>query len=162
MDILLGRVKHKPVLYDSIILIQPNKAHSHHGVTVRTLKLSCPFNCQLLFKFCNCLKLGTFEIFPDDWKKKGSIVQVRKKDNIQTTNNCRSVSLLPMCLFILCLDYDKKTLVSGTLSGFKPSDSCINELISRKTNNTIRPPHYFNNTIVKITHTPEAPGPSVT
>ena len=54
----------------------------------------------------------------------------------------------------------KKPLVSGTLSGFKPSDSCINELISRKTNNIVHPPHYFNNTIVKITHTPEAPGPS--
>ena len=66
----MGRVKHKPVLYDSIILIEPNKAHSHDGVTVRTLKLSCPSNCQLLFIFCNCLKLETSEIFPDDWKQR--------------------------------------------------------------------------------------------
>ena len=89
--------------------LDPNKAHDHDGVSVRMSKLSCPSIIKpLLIIFRNCLKFGTF---PVDWKK-GNVVPVHKKDNKQIVNNCRPVSLLPICskilkssFLMLCLNF---------------------------------------------------------
>ena len=82
--------------------------------------------------FSNFLKFGTF---PDDWKK-GNAVPVHKKDNKQIVDNYHPVSLLPICsnvfeklafdaIFEFMID---KNLLSINQSGFRPNDSCVNQL----------------------------------
>ena len=79
------------------------------------------------------MKFGTF---PDDWKK-GNVLPVHKKGNKQIVNIYRPVSLLPICSKIFeKLVFDaifkfmiENNLLSGTQSGFKPNDSCVNQLI---------------------------------
>ena len=75
--------------------------------------------------------------FPSDWKK-ANIVPIHKKGNKQTLKNYRLVSLPPICgkiferlifneMFRFFLD---NKLISTNQSGFKPGDSCINQLLS--------------------------------
>ena len=74
--------------------MDPNKAYSDDGVSVRILKLSFPTVTKpLLIIFCNYLN---FEAFPDDWKK-GNIVPVHKKDNKEIVN--KEIILYPCCLY---------------------------------------------------------------
>ena len=83
--------------------------------------------------FNDCLANG---IFPSDWKK-GNIVPVHKKNDKQRLNNYRPISLLPICskiferlifneMFGFFIEND---LMSQHQSGFKPGDSCINQLL---------------------------------
>ena len=76
-------------------------------------------------------------IFPSEWKK-GNIVPIHKKDDKQTLKNYRPVSLLPICgkileqlmfneMFKLLIENE---LISSNQSGFKPGDSCVNQLVS--------------------------------
>ena len=66
------------------------------------------------------------------------IVPVNKKGNKQTLGNYRPVSLLPICGKIFeRLIYNSlfeffiaNELISSNQSGFKPGDSCINQLLS--------------------------------
>ena len=82
----------------------------------------------------NCFNTGTF---PDLWKK-SNIVPVHKKGDKQIVNNYRPVSLLPVCrkilerlVFNLIFDFlDNNSLLSANQSGFRPSDSCENQLLS--------------------------------
>ena len=75
--------------------------------------------------------------FPTEWKK-ANVVPVHKKGGKQIMKNYRPVSLLPICRKIFeCLIYDnlfeyfiENDLISQNQSGFKPGDSCINQLIS--------------------------------
>ena len=75
--------------------------------------------------------------FPTEWKKT-NVVPVHKKGGKQIMKNYRPVSLLPICRKIFeCLIYDnlfeyfiENDLISQNQSGFKPGDSCINQLIS--------------------------------
>ena len=84
--------------------------------------------------FNDCLANG---IFPSDWKK-GNIVPVHKKNDKQHINNYRPISLLPLCSKIFeRLIFNKmfgffieNDLISQHQSGFKPGDSCINQLLS--------------------------------
>ena len=77
------------------------------------------------------------EIFPSDCKK-GNIVPVQKKRDKQRLNNYRPISLLPICSKILeRLIFNEmfgffieNDLISQHQSGFKPGDSCINQLLS--------------------------------
>ena len=70
--------------------------------------------------------------------EKGSIVPIHKKGDKQILKNYRPVSLLPICgkiferlifneLFNFLLE---NNLISPNQSGFKPGDSCINQLLS--------------------------------
>ena len=76
-------------------------------------------------------------IFPSEWKK-GNIVPIHKKGDKQTLKNYRPVSLLPICgkileqlmfneMFKLFIENE---LISSNQSGFKPGDSCVNQLVS--------------------------------
>ena len=87
---------------------------------------------ELIFNVCL-----TNGIFPSDWKK-GNIVAVHKKNDKQRLNNYRPISLLPICsktferlifnkMFGFFIEND---LISQHQSGFKPGDSCINQLLS--------------------------------
>ena len=75
--------------------------------------------------------------FPDDWKK-DNVVQVHKKDNKQSVDNCGPVSLLPTCtkvseklVFDAIFEFMiESNLLRSTHSGFKTNYSCINQIIS--------------------------------
>ena len=77
------------------------------------------------------------EIFPSAWKK-GNIVPVYKKNDKQRLNNYRLISLLPICSKIferlifteMFGFFIENNLISQYQSGFKPGNSCINQLLS--------------------------------
>ena len=99
------------------------------------LKLCGDAICEpLLLIFNQALLSGSF---PCDWKK-ANIVRLHKKGDKQTLKNYRPVSLLPICgkiferlifneMFRFFLD---NKLISTNHSGFKPGDSCIDQLLS--------------------------------
>ena len=87
---------------------------------------------QLIFQ--SCIKHGNF---PNEWKM-ANVVPVHKKSDKQILKNYWPVSLLPICgkvferliynsLFEYFIEND---LISPNQSGFKPGDSCTNQLIS--------------------------------
>ena len=87
---------------------------------------------ELIFK--QALTTG---VFPSEWKK-GNIVHCYKKGDKQNLKNYRPVSLLPICgkfferlifnaMFIFFL---ANNLLAPNQPGFKPGDSCINQLLS--------------------------------
>ena len=84
--------------------------------------------------FNQCLETG---VFPSEWKK-GNIVPIHKKGDKQMLQNYRPVSLLPICGKILerlmfnemFEFFIENKLISSSQSGFKPGDSCINQLLS--------------------------------
>ena len=118
-----------------ICKLDPNKAHGHDMISIRMLKMPGNAIIEPLFRiFKNCLKRG---IFPDDWKK-GNIVRIFKKGDKQNIRNYRPVSPLPICSKIFeRIIYDNmlkyfldNNLISPKQSGFRPCDSCINQLLS--------------------------------
>ena len=84
--------------------------------------------------FQSCLESGKF---PSEWKK-ANVVPIHKKGDKQIVKNYRPISLLPITGTILeRLLYDtmfefftKSNLISDNQSGFKPGDSCVNQLLS--------------------------------
>ena len=115
--------------------LDANKAHGYDGISIRMLKLGSPSIIKpLSIIFQNCLESSAF---PDDWKK-GNIVPVHKKSSKQLVNNYRPVSLLPICskifekvIFDSIFNFMiQNNLLNSCQSGFRPSDSCINQLIS--------------------------------
>ena len=84
--------------------------------------------------FRSCIENGEL---PFEWNK-ANVVPVHKKSNKQTLENYRHVPLLPICgKRLWCLIYNSlfeffiaNELISLNQSGFKPSDSCINHLLS--------------------------------
>ena len=115
--------------------LNPNKAHGHDKISIRMLKICGNSLCRPLeLIFNNCLVNG---IFPSAWKK-GNIVPVHQKNDKQRLSNYRPISLLPISskiferlifneMFGFFIEND---LVSQHQSGFKPGDSCINQLLS--------------------------------
>ena len=98
------------------------------------LKICGKSICKLLEPvFQSCIKHGKF---PNEWKM-ANVVPVQKKSDKQILKNYRPVSLLPVCgkvferlicnsLFEYCIEND---LISPNQSGFKPGNSCTNQLI---------------------------------
>ena len=115
--------------------LNPNKAHGHDKISIWMLKIcgnSLYRPSELIL--IDCLVNG---IFPSVWKK-GNIVPVHKKNDKQRLSNYRPISLLPICskifeqlifneMFGFFIEND---LISQHQSGFKPGDSCINQLLS--------------------------------
>ena len=83
--------------------------------------------------FRSCLENGKF---PSEWKK-ANVVPVFKKNNKQELKNYRPISSLPVSSKIFeRLLYDsafkfftENNLISLNQSGFKPGDSCVNQLL---------------------------------
>ena len=76
-------------------------------------------------------------VLSSEWKR-GNIIPIHKKGDKHTLKNYRPVSLLPICGKILeTLMFNEmfqffieNKLISSSQSGFKPGDSCINQLLS--------------------------------
>ena len=123
---------------DIATLIQkhdPNKPHGHDMLSIRMLKLCGKSICKPLnLIFQSCIKDGEF---PTEWKK-ANVVPVHRKSDKQILKNYRQVSLLPICgkiferlLYNRLYEYFiENELISSNQSGFKPGDSCINQLLS--------------------------------
>ena len=114
--------------------VNPNKAQGHDNISIRMLK-KCASSIygplELMLK--EALSTG---LSPSNWKK-GNIVPIHKKGDKQILKNYRPVSLLPICGKIFeRLTFNKlfnffveNNLISPNQSGFKPGDSCINQLL---------------------------------
>ena len=89
-------------------------------------------NLEMIFKQCveTC-------VFPSEWKK-ANIVPIHKKGTKKALENYLSVLLLSICGKILervmlnemFIFFIENKLISSNQSGFKPGDSCINQLLS--------------------------------
>ena len=74
---------------------------------------------------------------PSEWKK-GNVVPINKKDGKQGLKNYHPISLLPICGKIfeklifngMFKFFIENELISPNQSGFKPGDSCINQLLA--------------------------------
>ena len=116
------------------ILIQAKLIDMITG-SIRMLKICGDFICEPLeMIFKQVLLTG---VFPSEWKK-GNIAPIHKKGDKQNIKNYRPVSLLPICgkifeRFILnemFIYFSANKLISKNQSGFRPGDSCINQLLS--------------------------------
>ena len=115
--------------------LDPNKAHGHDKISIGMVKVCGPSifkNLEIIFN--QCLETG---VFPSEWRK-GKIVPMHTKGDKQMLQNYRPVSLLPICGKILerlmfnemVEFFIENKLISSSQSGFKPGDSCINQLLS--------------------------------
>ena len=114
--------------------LNPNKAHDRDKIIIRMTKICGKSICKpLQLIFNQCIDTGSF---PLEWRK-ANIVPVHKKGDKQCLKNYRPVSLLPICGKILeRLIFNEmfkflieNNLISSNQSGFKPGDSCINQLL---------------------------------
>ena len=115
--------------------VDPNKAHGHDKISIRMLQLCGNSVCkplELILK--QSMESGSF---PSEWKK-GNVVPIHKKDDKQCLSNYRPVSLLPICGKIfeklifneMFKFFIENELISPNQSGFKPGDSCTNQLLA--------------------------------
>ena len=115
--------------------LDSNKAPGHHEISIRMLKMCGSSVCrplQIIYK--SCLDRGKF---PQEWKK-ANVVPGHKDNDKQLVKNYRPISLLPVCgkiferiLYNSLFNFlNQNDLISPAQSGFKPGDSCINQLLS--------------------------------
>ena len=106
--------------------LDPNKAHGHDMISIRMLKICGKSIIKpLLITYKKCLE-------------KGFAVPVHKKNDKQLLKNYRPISLLPICgkvleriLYNSMFEFFiQNNLITTNQSGFKTSDSSINQLIS--------------------------------
>ena len=112
-----------------------NKVHGHDDISIRMLKIFDSVITEplgiILKNYMDC------GVFPDTWKK-SHIIPSHKKNDKCSLNNYRPVSLLPICgkfferiifnnVFSIL---DDNNILTPNQSGFRPNDSCINQLLS--------------------------------
>ena len=104
-------------------------------ISVSMIKVSdTPICTPLKLIFQSWLENGKF---PNEWKK-ANVVPVHKKSDKQILNNYQPISLLPIAGKIFeRLMYDRmfeflivNNLISKNWSGFRPGDSCNDQLLS--------------------------------
>ena len=112
-----------------------NKAHGVDNISIRIIKIFGKSICKPLeLIFRNCLAAGRFSQI---WKK-ANVIPVHKKNEKNLLKNYRPISLLPICskiferlIFNSIYNYiSKNNLLSPNQSGFRPGDSCTNQLLS--------------------------------
>ena len=115
--------------------LDSGKTHGHDNISIRMLKIcGSAIYKPLAIVFKRCVGTG---IFPSEWKK-SNIVPIHKKGDKQTLKNYLQVSLLPSCGKILerlmfnelFKFFAESEPISSNQSGFKPGDSCVNQLVS--------------------------------
>ena len=113
--------------------LNAHKAHGLNDISIRMIKTNGKlFLKPLILLFQNSCKLS---YFPDIWKR-SNIIPVHKKNDKQLVKNYRPISLLPIFGKIFeKIIFNKiyhflleERLLNPNQSGFRPSDSCINQL----------------------------------
>ena len=112
-----------------------HKAHGHDDISFRMIKI-CDKSIlkPLIILFEN---LNKSSYYPDIWKK-SNIIPVHKKNDKQLVNNYRPISLLPIfgkifekIIFNRIYNFlSEENLLNQNQSGFRPSDSCVNQLLA--------------------------------
>ena len=112
-----------------------SNADGRDDISIRMIKI-CDESLlkPLLILFKNSLKLSCY---PDIWKK-SNIIPAHKKNDNQLLNNYRPISLLPIfgkifekIIFNRIYDFVlKQELLNPNQSGFRLSNSCINQLLA--------------------------------
>ena len=112
-----------------------HKAHSHDDISIRMIKI-CDKSLlkPLTILFQNSTKSSCYPVI---WKR-SNIIPVHKKNEKRLVENYRPISLLPIFGKIfekIMLDrlYNfllQEELLNPNQSGFRPSDSCVNQLIA--------------------------------
>ena len=112
-----------------------HKAHGHDDISIRMIKI-CDKSLlkPLTILFQNSINSSCYPIV---WKR-SNIIPVHKKNNKQLVNNYRPISLLPIFGKIFeKIIFDRlynfllqEELLNPNQSGFRPSDSCVNQLIA--------------------------------
>ena len=115
--------------------LDPVKAHGHDVMSILMIKIWDASICKSLeLIFRSCIENAKF---PTEWKK-AIVIPAYKKADKQNLKKYRPISLLPVAKKIfertLCNKmyefFTENNLISPNQSGFKPSDSCINQLLS--------------------------------
>ena len=112
-----------------------NKAHGHDDISIRMIKIcdkSLIKPLMLIFK-----KSIRSSYYPDIWKK-SNVIPVHKKNDKRLVNNYGPISLLPVfgkifdkIIFNKIYNYlSEENLLNPNQSGFRPSDSCMNQLLA--------------------------------
>ena len=112
-----------------------HKAHGHDDISIRMVKV-CDKSLlkPLTILFQNSINSSCYSII---WKR-SNVIPAHKKNNKQLVNNYRPISLLPIFGKIFeKIIFDRlynfllqEELLNPNQSGFRPSDSCINQLIA--------------------------------
>ena len=113
-----------------------HKAHGHDDISIRMIKI-CDKSLlkPLILLFENSTKSSCY---PESWKRSNIIPVHKKKNDKQLVNNYRPISLLPIFgkifekiifnkIYSFLLE---EKLLNPNQSGFRPSDSCINQLLA--------------------------------
>ena len=115
--------------------LNPDKAHDWDDISVRMIKLcDKALVFPLKFIFENYLRQG---VFPEKWKK-ANVVPVHTKNEKNLKENYRPISLLPIfgkilekLIFDMLYQHLKSnSLINPNQSGFRPSNSTVNQLLS--------------------------------
>ena len=117
-----------------ICSLDTSNTYGHDMISTHMLKICGKLICKPLeLIFQSCIKHGEFR---NEWKI-SNVIPVHKKSDQQILKNFRPVSLLQICGKVLQrLIYNSlfeyfigNDLISPNQSGFKPGDSCTNQLI---------------------------------
>ena len=112
-----------------------HKAREHDDKSIRMIKICDKSSVMpLIILFQNSIK---WSYYPDIWKK-CNIIPAHKKNDKQLIHNYRPISLLPIFAKIFEKVVFNKIynfllndrLLNPNQSGFRPSDSCINQLLA--------------------------------
>ena len=112
-----------------------NKAHGNDDISIRMIKIC---NKSLLKPLTILFKNSSSSCCYHDIWKKSLIIQAHKKNDKRLVNNYRPIFLLPIfgkifekIIFNRIYDFLlKEELLNPSQSGFRPFDSCINQLLA--------------------------------
>ena len=115
--------------------LDSNKAHGQDKISISMLKICGNSICKPLKIIYN--EFLSLSLFLLEWKK-GNIVQIHKKGDTQCSKNYRTYRYFPFVgkfwgnLFFdkMFQFFIKNKPIATNQSGFKPGDSCINQLLS--------------------------------
>ena len=123
-------------IFKIIRALNIHKAHGHDDISVRMIKI-CDKSLlkPLILLFQNSTKLS---YYPYIWKRSDIIIPVHKKNDKQLVKTYRPMSLLPIFGKIFeKIIFNKiyhflleEKLLNPNQSGFRSSDSCINQLLA--------------------------------
>ena len=125
----------KEDIYKIIKNLDPNKAHGQDIISIRMIKLCGISICKPLeINFQNCLRSGKF---PSEWKKANVVPTFKKGDKpcikiiVQFLFSRFAVKCLNGYFVTKCFHFfSGNDLISPKQSGFRPGDSCANQLLS--------------------------------